>query len=260
MRIIFTFSWLLIGLMGCTSGYEEFYSDESKGVSSHIKPESTEPLRLMKASGDWKFDTYRMYEDGYVRIGSASFNGAIAAESALRAQAEKVGADVVIVSSDFTNSVTSAIPITTTNTVTTYHSGTANAYGSGGSVFGSYAGSSTSYVPNTTYVPLTISRYDQAAVFFRKAGESCLSLMSGFVSVGMRQELGTNRGILVAAVRRGGAAYNADIITGDVVLEVGGVPVYEGAPIYAPSRSPLRAKIWRGGEILEKEITTGLCS
>ena len=39
---------------------------------------------------------------------------------------------------------------TTTVPQTTYESGTANVYGSGGSVYGSYSGTSTTYVQNTT--------------------------------------------------------------------------------------------------------------
>ena len=46
--------------------------------------------------------------------------------------------------------------VTTVTPVTTYNSGTANVYGSGGYGYGSYSGSSTTYVPSTVNYNCTV--------------------------------------------------------------------------------------------------------
>lgn len=46
--------------------------------------------------------------------------------------------------------------VTTTTPVTNYSYGTANAYGAGGSTFGSYSGTTTSYIPTTVNYNCTI--------------------------------------------------------------------------------------------------------
>lgn len=259
MRLAVIFAGIVSAISGCTSGYEQFYSDESAGGAGFVGSAATESLQVFSSSGDWDQDIMRMYENGYARIGSASFNGSLEGKEGLQEQAIKVGADAVIVSSKFTDSVTRSIPITTTQAVTTYHSGNANVYGSGGSSYGTYSGSSTAYVPSTTYVPVTQRRYDQAAVFFRKLLPSCIGFLEGEISAELRQQIGTNSGVMVAAVRTGAPAYRADIVPGDVLLEIGGRKFYSGMDLGIRSGENVEALVWRRGKLVRKNFVSGSC-
>lgn len=259
MKLAVIFTGIVIAISGCTSGYEQFYNDESAGGAGKIGYTATESLQIFSSSGDWGQDGIRMFENGYTRIGSASFNGSLEGDEGLKKQALKVGADAVIVSSEFTDSVTRSIPITTTQAVTTYHSGNANVYSSGGSAYGSYSGNSTTYIPSTTYVPVTQRRYDQTAVFFRKLLPSCIGFMEGDISVGLRQQIGTNSGVMVAAIRVGSPAYRADIVPGDVFLEIDGRKFYSGMNLGIRSGENVEALVWRRGKLIRKNFVSGSC-
>lgn len=260
MRISIIFIWIALAASGCTSGYEKFYIDESSNRTGIVNVYATEPLEVFSSSGDWEQDIIKMYENGYVSIGSASFNGALEGKEGLKKQALKVGADVVVASSKFTDSTTSVIPITTINPVTTYHSGNVTTHGGSSISHGSYSGSSTAYVSATTYIPITREKYDQSAIFFRKMLPSCIGTMNKDISVHLRQKIGTNSGVLVDAVRIGAPSYNANIIPGDIILEVDGHKFYPGAILDLNSGETVSLTLWRDGKILKKKITSGICS
>jgi hypothetical protein len=252
MRLAVIFAGIVISISGCASGYEQFYADESAGWEGSFNSPTTEPLKIFAGSGDWGQDVHRMYENGYGRIGSAAFNGSLEGNEGLKKQALKVGANAVIVSSDFTDSVTSSIPITTTQAVTTYHSGSVNS--------GNFSATSTTYVPTTTHVPVTQRNYDQTAVFFRELKLPCIGFLNGDVSLDLRQRIGTNSGVMVAAVRIGGPAYYADIVSGDVVLEIAGQKIFPDTYLKISSEERVDALIWRRGKLIRKEFVSGSCS
>lgn len=41
------------------------------------------------------------------------------------------------------------------------------------------------------------------------------------------QAIGTNRGVVVVAIRKGSPAFAADVLPGDMILAVSGVPVFD---------------------------------
>ncbi len=154
-------------LGGCTNGYEQFYKPTPGLANSliHVQPFSGEP-RLASNSGDVKRDIRAMYEQGYVLVGVSDFVGAAANQSGAIAQAKKVGAAVVLISSKYQNTVSGALPLTLPTATTSYSSGTVNAFGSGGSATGNYSGMTTTYGTQTTYIPYSIDKYEQAAFYF----------------------------------------------------------------------------------------------
>jgi serine protease Do len=113
-------------------------------------PSGNEPW-IMSAGADPKADVRRMYEDGYSVIGVSAFVGAAAAQSGAIEQAKKVGAAAILIGAKYRNTETGSIPITTPTATTSYSTGNVNAFGSGGSAFGTYAGSTTTYGTQTTW-------------------------------------------------------------------------------------------------------------
>ena len=66
--------------MGCESSYEKFYVDESFDTQKWIETDRlAETPVIYASSGDFDIDQRSMFENGYLRIGSVSFNGPIAA-------------------------------------------------------------------------------------------------------------------------------------------------------------------------------------
>jgi hypothetical protein len=256
IRYLFCLCWLV----GCQSSYEKFYvhDDSALDIVIELGADGVDPL-IYSSTGDFDLDQRRMFENGYFQIGYSSFNGAIEDEDKIIQQAKKVGAQVVVVTSSFTNSVTSSIPITTNTPVTTYHQGTANSYGYGGSAYGTYSGTSTTYVPTTNYIPMTVNRYDQTAIFFRQMKPACLGFLSGEISTMERQRIGTNSGQKVAAVRIDSPIYVADIVPGDILLEIDGNKIYENKEIDVKSNQKVTLSIFRNDSIMQKEIRTGQC-
>jgi hypothetical protein len=251
---------MAFAVVGCATGYQQFYTDLSADWAKNTVP--PRKLEVKAGSSDLQADVYRMWEDGYALIGYSSFNGAFEGDAGAKAQAAKVGAEVVLVYSEYSDTAQGAIPLTTTSAVTTYGTGTVTA---GGQV-GTYSGTSTTYVPNTTMIPYAVRRYDQMASYFAPLKPACFGGLLGEPTDDDRRISGTNRLARVDALRRGSPAYNADLLPGDLVLEVGGKP-FELDSWAAPKQSGetialtvLRQSPRAGPpERLTKEVVLGSC-
>jgi hypothetical protein len=122
---LWTTSFLLLILFGgCVKPYSEFYTDQLGGRSISEFPSlvANEGDPQLYSTSDHERDGRALRENGYVLIGYSTFNaGAVDSEEAIR-QAKKVGAAVVLIQSQYTNTVTGTIPYTVQNpsqTVTT---------------------------------------------------------------------------------------------------------------------------------------------
>ena len=135
------------------------------------------------------------------------------------------GADLVLIlNPNYTGSVTSAVPITIPTTSTTYSNATATAYGRGGSATAYGSGTSTTYGSTTNYIPLTTHRSDYGAVYFVKQ-RFALGAFFRDLNDGERQELQTNRGAVIRLIVDGTPAFNADLLVGDILVSIDGMPV-----------------------------------
>jgi hypothetical protein len=229
MRLCALFLALVLG--GCASGYKEFYRP-AQGVTpeavaaNRASPPTTNPVveRSQRGSREAVLDAYA--KRGYVMIGQSMFNsGRRESEDAAVEQAKSVGADLVLIfNPQYTGSVTSSVPITTPTTSTSYSTGTATAYGPGGSVTAFGSGTTTTYGSTTTYVPVTVHRSEYGAVYFVKHRFS-LGVFLRDLNDSERQELQSNKGATVRLVVDGTPAFDADILVGDVVTAIDGIPV-----------------------------------
>jgi hypothetical protein len=263
LRLLLAF--VAVGLLvGCASGYQQFYRPSNvpmdRLAAMRASPPPAQPIieRSRPDSGDRIVEAYA--KRGYVMIGSSIFNsGRSEPDAAAVQQAKAVGADLVLIfSPTYTGSVTSAVPITTPTSTTSYSNGTATAYGPGGPVTAYGSGTTTTYGTQTTYVPITIRRSDYGAVYFIKQ-RFRLGVFFRALDDSERQRLQTNRGAVARLVVDDSPAFNADILVGDVFLAVDGQPVAnpEGLTKLLSERDgrTVEFSILRGGARLQKTVT-----
>lgn len=221
-------------LAGCATtqktqnGFSQFYRDHVGTNTSNLQPYSGS-TRIITTS-DPAADGANLMRSGYVCIGQAAFQGLAHTEDSIKAQGQKVGADVVMYRSGYLGSQQASMPWIQYNpgqTYTTYSSGavSANAYGSGGYAYGTgnYYGSSTTTTPgtfNTQFVPVTIHRYQYEAAFWRLAKPGRLGLRMGPLPPEMRVQLERNTGVQVLTVINDSPAFRANILEGDVILKL----------------------------------------
>jgi PDZ domain len=199
-----------------------------------------------------------------VPLGESHFqvSGSIDPDS-LMFQAKKVGADVVLFRSVYLGSYQSAVPLLQYNpgtTSTTYSSGTvnANAYGNGGYAYGTgnYYGSSTTTTPgtfSTQVVPVTMSRYQYDAIFWRKRHPPILGVLPIPLTEEIRKILERNTGVLIAKIIDDSPAFRANLLEGDVILSFAGEDVISPSDFAEKTELHKGQKvdigIWRNGEL-----------
>jgi membrane-associated protease RseP (regulator of RpoE activity) len=150
-----------------------------------------------------------------------------------------------------------------TYTTQTYGTETANAYGSGGYAYGSgtYSGYSTTTTPgtfSTQYVPYSRQVFDQGAVFWRRMKPGILGAAVAPIPEAMRSTLQRNTGVLVNIVVLDSPAFRANILEGDVIIQIANKPVEtiqqfsDLLPLYAGQKIPV--KVIRGNQTLDIDV------
>ena len=262
MRGTFTLFIASIILLGCTNNYEKFYVDElSKSTidRSRLIPTVGEP-EIISGSDNKSEDSNRMHEDGYIMIGYSSFHatGGATPENLLT-QAKKVGAAKVLYYQKYMSTETGTTQLTLPTTETTYHSGTVSAYGSGGnSAYGSYGGTSTTYGTQTTNIPYTRHRYDYGASYWIKQKMPVFGVRVRDPNTQERSDAGTNKGAIIIATIRGGPAYKADLVPGDLITKVNQEEVYGYKDLLSKLRGErgrlVSFEVLRKGKKISKQI------
>jgi membrane-associated protease RseP (regulator of RpoE activity) len=226
-----TMRWALLLLTllasGCaTNGYSEFYSN-APGITPEIVaatrsgPPPAQPVIAYAPGFDGLVDAYG--RKGYAPIGHSSFSsGHSEGDGDAVAQARKVGADiVVIIDPAYAGSNTTSVPITVPTTSTSQTSATATAYGTDGTATAYGNSTTTTYGTRTSYVPMTVHRYEYGAVYFVKIRYS-LGAQFRDLTDDERRQLQSNRGAVVTAVIDGSPAYVSDVIPGDIIVALNG--------------------------------------
>ena len=247
-------------LSGCANNYEKFYVDQLSqnqiDRTSLIKPIG-EP-ELVQGSNNKDLDYTRLTEDGYVMLGYSSFHATGGAtKENLMAQAKKVGAAKVLFYSEYMSTESGSVPLTLPNTQTTYHSG-------GVSTYGSYSGTSTTYGTTTTQIPYTRHRYEYGASYWVKKRMGIFGVQVRDPNSQEKSDAGTNRGAIIVTSIRGGPAYKADIVAGDLVTAVNGEGIdglHHLIEKIRNNRGQLtNFEILRKGKTIHKQIQLNNCS
>lgn len=178
-------------------------------------------------------------------------------------QAKNVGADLVFNSCVYLGSQQVAVPFVQyhpgeTYTTTTTGTVNANAWGSGGGYTygtGNYYGSSTTTSPgtfSTQVVPVTVQRYQYDIGYFRKTKMPIIGIIPQPLPAEIREKLQRNTGVLVWVVKNDSPAFLANILEGDVILEIGNEEVKTvsdfGEKINKLAGQKVDLGIWRNGE------------
>lgn len=208
-------------LAGCAqSGYKQFYKpyvDATSVPDVELIAEGQEPQVF--GTDDFDRDANILLSRRYIPVGYSAFNGSYEDTKNAAAQAKSVGATIVLVSSQYTNTQTTTSALFLPDTRTTYHSG---------SVQGNttYSGISTTY--GTTAVPYTSHqrRYDQTAMYFVKSNQKYkYGVQFTNLTPAQRSQYERNTGVVINIVIEDSPAFLANVLAGDVLIAIDGTPV-----------------------------------
>lgn len=216
-----------MGITGCTNSYTKFYHDSTGGVDILKLPNvivSTDEPKVIKGNNK-DSDLLQMLEDGYDLIGYSSFNGKVNEDDVL-VQAKNVHASTVLVYSQYTNTVSSFVPLT--------------------------IGMQTTYIPNNT------NRSDYFASYWIKSKPGILGVHLQELTAELRQKNKTNKGVFVQAVEKTSPAFLADIFRGDILKKIGNIEITDikncSEAIGLQAGKKTTVAILREGNEIEKEI------
>lgn len=219
---------------GChISGYHQFYKPmvDETAVKNAVTLKEVQTLGADETPR--VFTTDNMDRDfrvamskGFLPIGESLFNGMLEPESAVIQQARDVGAVLVLVKTQYTDTQTVTTPLVLPNNQTTYSSGTA--YGTYGRNTGSasYSGTTTTY--GSTVVPMTYQqrRFDQGAVFFIKdLRKFRIGIVVYDLTMEMRTKLERNTGAVIRVILENSPAFEANVLPDDVLIEFNGAKI-----------------------------------
>lgn len=247
-------------LTGCVNPYRKFYTSFTNGQPVSLIPDflPCEDGIQIFSTDDFVRDRRALQRHGFVPIGSSSFVGGAQhiTEGNVREQAEEIGACRVLISSKYQNTVSGAIPWTTPNNTTSYTTGSAYAYGSGGYANAYGSAVTTTYGTQTTMIPYSVDRYEAGALYFAKR-KFKIGLVYLPVPAEATQTIGQNGGVLVDVVIQGSPAYKADIIEGDVLWTINGnrVDPENWSSLIKGASRELNVELYRKGELIKKTLT-----
>ena len=204
-------------LQGCANPYARFYTPAPQSGQNIVK--ATEPPRLVRGSAHPEQDAENLMENNYREIGYSSFNGAQVDESDAINQAKDVGANIVVVYSKYSITVTGEMPLTLPSTQTS----TTNVSGTVGTtpVYGT--ANTTTHGTTTTYIPYSVRRNDYLATYWVKAPTPIFGAFIREPTADERKQIGSNTGLILAVVIKNSPTFNADLFKGDVLKRVGDI-------------------------------------
>lgn len=204
-------------------------------MQQRLLPPSGPPQIETVALAQYQDATVRYMERGFARIGIASFSGPPGTREQAIEQAQKVGAEFVLIGSEYSRSAQVSIPslsVQPGQTFTTQEHGniTGNTFQGGTTAYnyGTYSGSATTTTfPTfqTQYTPVDVPIYSQVATFWRRAKPPIFGAQFAPLPEDIRAKLERNTGVLVAAIIEGSPAFRANIIRGDVITQFGDTPI-----------------------------------
>jgi hypothetical protein len=181
--------------------FEDFFQASPPDYLARAEPAKAAPR--IQVSNDtsndksWGVADYRsMEENGYIEIGRSQWRGRYEDPKKAVKKAKKIKAEVILFSYRYLASE------------------------SGGAMYMPHPGS----IPGGLAVPITFHTYDVAAVYFSKIRPERIGfgISTRFMTPEEVQAIGTNKAGVVEFVIRGSAAFDADLIKGDVILTIAG--------------------------------------
>ncbi|MGA9852702.1 MAG: PDZ domain-containing protein [Gammaproteobacteria bacterium] len=243
-------------LCACANPFVQYYHPNNfYDPSRRVGPPSASPQ--IYAGSDFKQDTKYYLEEGYAVIGTSSFNGPSGQYSKAVDEGEKVGADIVILYSRYTNTVSGVMPLTTPHTETSTTNMNGSVYGTGGMVTINGTATTDTYGSQTTYIPYSVNRSDYMAVYLAKSkprfGAYYINL-----SDNERQTIGSNSGVKITLIVNESPAFYADILPGDIILKINGLAASDVQTFISESQQfggqQVKLTILRNGKTIQKSV------
>jgi hypothetical protein len=239
-RLSATLAAAAVFLTSCASGFEKFYTPAPPNALAAVATlPPPETPQLFAHSDDLQSDGKRLREQGFIFIGSSSFYGPANRSNAQQAvaQGKKVGAAIVMVKSQYMDTLTGVVPFTTTGppqVATVNTSGTVNTYGSGGYATGTFDSTGTVTMPGATttnYLPYSIPRNTFYASYWAKGDPNKMRLGAYWVPLSddLRHRLQRNTGVVINIVVNGTPAFRANVLEGDIVEKINNEDVIDVA-------------------------------
>jgi membrane-associated protease RseP (regulator of RpoE activity) len=216
-RVNILLVFLICLVSGCAGNpYTQYYA-KSQANEAGLIPSTGEP-HLFRGT-TVAADNEAMEEDGYTRIGQSAFNTSGATIEDGLAQAKAVGAAAIVVYIKYTGTISGMTPLILPSSQTS--TTTLNGLVGTTSVYGTAR--TTTSGTTTTYIPYSEDRWDYVATYWKKTKPGVLGVAFRQMTADERREAGSNRGVMVAAVRKDSPAFLADFFKGDVIVRVGEV-------------------------------------
>jgi hypothetical protein len=241
MKTTFWAGMFSIGLLaGCigtglsrVNPFAKFYQDSTRQMplanQQRMIPPSGPPQIEAVPRAQLDDSVRGMLERGFIQIGFASFDGPPASREQLMEQARNVGAQAVILTGEYSRTAEGVAPSLSFQPGQTYTTQERGSFmGNNGYASGTYSGSSTTTTPGTfqtQYTPYQMQIYSQGAIFWRKLKPGVLGAYFVPIPDNLRSQLQRNSGALITAVVDDSPAFKANLLRGDVIIEMANEPV-----------------------------------
>ncbi|MBA1294223.1 PDZ domain-containing protein [Pseudomonas lurida] len=212
--------------------------------------DSVSPEQGQERLGMWE-------RKSYLAIGSSSFSSAQTIPANLAVlQGKLVKADLVVIRNpEYSGSYTTSTAVVKPSTTTT--EGSAILVGPDGQKNALIKGNKTTYTTTTDYVPITEHRANYAAVYYIKQ-RSIFGARTADLTTQERQERQSNFGVKTTTIIDDSPAYNADILTGDILEELDGEKIknanHLGSLLEEKAGKTVQITLSRNGKTIKKTI------
>lgn len=244
-RLAFSVTAAALATSAAANDWQKFYhpvQDASRAIPWNGPPET------LISSGNLMADVDGMWRRGFAVAGYSSFNSPNNKTSDALKWGAELKARYVMLGTNLVSSRTTALPLTLPHTTTSTTNGNI-----GGTPF---ASTTTHYGSQTSFIPITVNRFDKLAVYFVEVPKKGTGIFPRDLTQAEVAALETQRAIAVRAVRDGSPAYEANILPGDLIMEVNGKPADPADWQAAVRNDPvLRVKLMRNGQPRELSLT-----
>lgn len=227
--------------------FEKYFQGASNAEISALTLPPQQPPQLMITS-NLDGEVRRLIENGYEIIGSSAFVGPMTEPKKSLKIAKKIKAEIVLYGSSYESTKSGAMPMLLPNNSTTTVNG--NVYGGGGA--GGFGGTVNTFGTKAMVVPFSVDRYNQTAVFFAKLRPEKIGLgiRLGTLEPHQARSLGTSKAIVVSYIIRNSPAFEADLLSDDIILTMAGRDI-------SSSEKMRQVKVEFAGKTVPVEIMRG---
>jgi C-terminal processing protease CtpA/Prc len=257
--------FLAFATSGCVNpyirNYEPAMPKNTRSENVTLLPTPSGQARLV-TSQDLKADALKMRENGYILLGRSKFQASPINEKLALDQAQKIGADVVMVAHKFVATKTESLPMST------YIPGqqseqTENVVIQNGTdkpkVISRTVTTTTQGEYQTNYVEQSTDYYDYSASYWTVAKKPTFGVYVRALDDATKVELGTQKGVQVRVVVKDSPAYEADILEGDVLLSLQNEAIRDPDQFFSLvdkyAGQTVSVLVYRSGQDLSKDVT-----